>query len=373
MLMQMDVDSKTRFARLKAVALRAMARTGGAYEIEIEQETLRRAVEALEPPLEARDALVLGAATPALVQTIAGRFAVERVRVVPGTSDESAARLREHTGVEVVDGDVTDLSLDPEAVSTALTEHPVRSLSQMTALRRDLQRQAASSPWIADDSVDYVVADLQLNLLTRTQGVSCLGELYRVLRSRTGRLEALVLLADEPLADAGSGVRLGKEVRAAWLPTEAEFLDVVAASGLHGTTLQMVSPRPVLVSAGKEVRLWKISAYKGKEGPCWDFGHAVVYRGPWSEVADDDGHRYRRGDRVAVCEKTFRLLGSAPYAGQFDVLHCYAEPEPEAARLFDCNTPAIRKPAVTKGLVPLGRSDGTFPGRGDYASAGCDC
>ena len=60
-----------------------------------------------------------------------------------------------------------------------------------------------------------------------------------------------------------------------------------------------------------------LAAYKGKHGPCVDAGQSVVYKGPFRQVLDDDGHRFVRGRREAVCEKTFALLGRAPYAGHF--------------------------------------------------------
>ncbi len=33
-----------------------------------------------------------------------------------------------------------------------------------------------------------------------------------------------------------------------------------------------------------------VTAWKGKEGECWDHNEAVIYRGPFHEVRDDDGH-----------------------------------------------------------------------------------
>ena len=35
---------------------------------------------------------------------------------------------------------------------------------------------------------------------------------------------------------------------------------------------------------------------------------------------DDDGHRLRRGDRVAVCDKTFQLYQKAPYTEHFEFI-----------------------------------------------------
>jgi len=54
---------------------------------------------------------------------------------------------------------------------------------------------------------------------------------------------------------------------------------------------------------GIEFRSVTVAAYKGKEGACLDQKLAVVYRGPWKYVEDDDGHILRRGVRTAVCER----------------------------------------------------------------------
>ncbi len=42
--------------------------------------------------------------------------------------------------------------------------------------------------------------------------------------------------------------------------------------------------------------------------------------GPMKRVEDDDGHVFRRGEQVGVCEKTFRLLQREPYVDMFDPL-----------------------------------------------------
>jgi hypothetical protein len=64
---------------------------------------------------------------------------------------------------------------------------------------------------------------------------------------------------------------------------------------------------------GIEFRSVTVTAYKGKEGPCRERNQAVIYKGPWSEVRDDDGHVLERGVPTAVCDKTFRIYTSGPY------------------------------------------------------------
>ena len=67
---------------------------------------------------------------------------------------------------------------------------------------------------------------------------------------------------------------------------------------------------------GIEFRSVTVRAFKGKEGPCLDHSQAVIYRGPWKKVVDDDGHTLHRGVPMAVCDKTFRIYSAAPYRDQ---------------------------------------------------------
>ena len=43
----------------------------------------------------------------------------------------------------------------------------------------------------------------------------------------------------------------------------------------------------------------------------------MIYKGPWRQVQDDDGHVFKRGERSAVCAKTFELMQREPYSDMF--------------------------------------------------------
>jgi arsenite methyltransferase len=43
----------------------------------------------------------------------------------------------------------------------------------------------------------------------------------------------------------------------------------------------------------------------------------VIYRGPFAKVYDDENHVFIRGQRMAVCERSYNLLTGAAYADQF--------------------------------------------------------
>ena len=100
---------------------------------------------------------------------------------------------------------------------------------------------------------------------------------------------------------------------------------------------------------GIEFRSVTVVAYKGKQGPCLERNQALIYRGPFKKVEDDDGHIYRRGDRMAVCDKTYRLLQQAPYEGMFAAIDSRETIPLEVARPFNCRRNAKRDPRETKG------------------------
>ena len=93
-----------------------------------------------------------------------------------------------------------------------------------------------------------------------------------------------------------------------------------------------------------------VAAYKGKEGPCWDQKHAVVYRGPFRQVEDEDGHVLRRGVRTAVCEKTFRIFSQELYRAHLKLIPPRLLIPLEDAPAFPCSGGALqRHPRETKG------------------------
>ena len=89
-----------------------------------------------------------------------------------------------------------------------------------------------------------------------------------------------------------------------------------------------------------------VRAFKGKEGPCWERKQSVVYQGPWKQVLDDDGHVLCRGERMAVCDKTYQILTDekGPYAESLIGIPPYQEIPLDSATKFNCKTKAVRHP-----------------------------
>ena len=133
-------------------------------------------------------------------------------------------------------------------------------------------------------------------------------------------------------------------------------------------TAAVRAEQPWRVVQGIEFRPVTVLAHKGKEGPCMDHDEAVIYRGPWKQVVDDDGHVLRRGERTAVCRKTFEIYTREPYAADLTPvppLHPVAQ---EDARDFDCQRDAVRLPEETKRGVA--RAD-SAPGAACDPDGGC--
>ena len=102
---------------------------------------------------------------------------------------------------------------------------------------------------------------------------------------------------------------------------------------------------------GIEFRSVTVEALKGKHGPCFERKQAIIYKGPFKEVLDDDGHRLRRGERTAVCDKTFQIYRKEPYASHVEFVEPLKSITLADAEPFDGARDAPRHPRERKGLA----------------------
>jgi len=254
-------------------------------------------------------------------------------------------------------GAIQDLALDLEVVEAWLKQNPVRTHEDLLALEAEQDRLRREAPMIADASVDVVVSNCVLNLVGERDRRQLFQELFRVVKAG-GRVAISDIVADE---DVPENQRQDPTLWSGCISgafREDRFIDAFAEAGFHGVHLAKRDERPWQVVEGIEFRSVTVVAYKGKQGPCREGNHAIIYPGPWSEVRDDDGHVLRRGERTAVCAKTYRLLTSAPYAGQVIGLPPYVAIPPPEQQSYACDGPRLRHPRETKnGERPEG--DGT--------------
>lgn len=249
-------------------------------------------------------------------------------------------------------GRIQDLGLDLERLEAHLKARPVEDLASLDGLNAEVTRLRAENPLVPSESVDVVVSNCVLNLIAAEEKSRLFGEIHRVLK-RGGRAVISDIVSDREVPD---GLRRDPELWSGCISgafQEEAFLEAFEAAGFYGITLEKRDAEPWRVVEGIAFRPVTVIAYKGKEGACWDHGQAVIYKGPWKQVVDDDGHVLHRGRITAVCEKTFDIYRRQPYADQFEHL-MPTEPLSEI-RPFPCGAePISRDPASLQGIGGTG-------------------
>jgi len=251
--------------------------------------------------------------------------------------------------VEFRKGRIQDLRLDLKLVDAYLAENPVRRAADLAALDAYCARAREERPLVADESVDVVLSNCVLNLVRPEDKEQLFAEMFRVVR-RGGRVSISDIVSDEDVpvelqrdAELWSGCIAGAY-------REDAFLDAFDRAGFYGMKVVKRDVKPWRTIQGIEFRSITVVAHKGKQGPCLERKQAVIYRGPWRKVIDDDGHVLERGKRMAVCDKTFRLYSREPYARDIIRVEPLESILLEEAAPFDCKRTALRHPRETKGM-----------------------
>ena len=252
--------------------------------------------------------------------------------------------------IEFRRGKIQDLKTDLELVAQFLQRHPVHSVSDLANLQTYQERIRHEQPLVADESIDAIVSNCVLNLVHPEDKKQLFTEMYRVLK-RGGRVVISDIVSDEPVSQhlANDPALWSGCVSGAFL--EEELIKAFEEAKFYGIQVEDFRSEPYRTVEGIEFRAITITAYKGKEGPCIEHNQAVIYRGPWKRVVDDDDHVLPRGVRVAVCEKTFQIYSKPPYEDQFIVVPPREEVSLEKAGIFDCSRDYKRHPRETKGAA----------------------
>lgn len=256
-----------------------------------------------------------------------------------------------YRNLSFVKGKIQDLALDLEQVQGWLNRNPITTLEGASAFEAECDRLRSERPLIPSDSVDVVISNCVLNLVRPQDKQRLFQEIFRVLK-RGGRAVISDIVCDEDPTPAilndpnlWSGCIAGAF-------REDQFLEMFEQAGFHGIEILVRQPAPWQVIDGIEFRSMTVRAYKGKQGPCWERNQAVVYKGPWKAVQDDDGHTLYRGQRMAVCDKTFKLYTdpTGPYHQDMIPISPQVEVPLETASVFDCSRDTVRYPRETKGV-----------------------
>jgi arsenite methyltransferase len=254
-----------------------------------------------------------------------------------------------YANVEFRRGRIQDLALDLDRMEVQIAADPVTDVEGLFAAQAQADDLRRTEPMVEDGSVDVVVSNCVLNLVDGKDKAMLFSEIFRVLR-RGGRAVISDIVSDEAVPEH---MRNDPELWSGCISgalTEVEFLEAFVEAGFYGVQILVRQSEPWRTVEGLEFRSVTVEAFKGKEGPCFERNQAVIYRGPFKEVVDDDGHRLVRGQRVAVCDKTYSIYGRAPYAEFFDLVDPLVPIDLEDAAPFDCARVVTRHARETKGL-----------------------
>ncbi len=249
--------------------------------------------------------------------------------------------------VEFVKGQIQDLSMDLNAMNNYLKDNPVQNAEDIIALRAWQEQQRMDAPLIKNDSIDLVVSNCVLNLVLDSDKDKMIAEIFRVTKPG-GRVAISDIISDEYVPE-----HLKKDQHL-WSGCisgalqEHEFLEAFIKAGFIAVAYDKWENQPWQVVEEIEFRSVTITAVKPMGTDCIDKGHAVIYKGPYSEVYDDEGHVYLRGQRMAVCDRTYHLLTSETYGDNFIGI---APLEEQEGRAWCCAAGTIRSVTETKGSI----------------------
>ncbi|MEO0454235.1 MAG: methyltransferase domain-containing protein [Verrucomicrobiota bacterium] len=253
-----------------------------------------------------------------------------------------------YSNVEFRKGRIQDLALNLEVLEEELKTNPIDSADQYLGIEARADDLRVKKPLVESDSIDVVVSNCVLNLVESQAKAQLFQEIFRVLK-RGGRAVISDIVSDEEVSqemqndpELWSGCISGAF-------TESGFLEAFEEAGFYGIQILKRDVQPWQTVEGIEFRSVTIEAYKGKQGPCFERKQAVIYKGPFKKILDDDGHAMERGLRYAVCDKTYQLLQKAPYRDYFDFVDPLDDIPLERAESFRSEVNQLRHPKETKG------------------------
>jgi arsenite methyltransferase len=253
-----------------------------------------------------------------------------------------------YANVDFRKGRIQDLALDLEMLDRRLKSNPIADAASFLGANELAEELRIKYPLVANESVDVVVSNCVLNLVEPKSKRRLFEEIFRVLK-KGGRAVISDIVSDEAVPEE---MQNDPELWSGCISgafTEEGFSAAFENAGFYGIQILRRDAKPWRTVQGIDFRSLTVEAFKGKQGECFERNQAVIYRGPFKEVLDDDNHRMERGKRYAVCDKTYNLYKKAPYRELFDFVDPIVDVPHEQARPFDCSRTALRHPKETKG------------------------
>ena len=235
-----------------------------------------------------------------------------------------------YDNVSFYKGKIQNLKLNLEILDEYLQEHPVSNLNDYQSIAQYIKYLENEMTMIKDNSIDVVISNCVLNLVSTEDKESLFREIYRVLKNGGKAV----------ISDIVSNVEVPEKLRQdenLWSGCysgaieEKAFIEAFENVGFYGIEIDKRENTWTSIE-GIDFRSMTIIAHKGKEGPCIDKNQSVIYKGPFKHIEDDDDHIFERGEKTFVCEKTFNILKQSPYKEAFE----FIEENEEIVHKNDC-------------------------------------
>lgn len=247
-------------------------------------------------------------------------------------------------------GYIQDLALDVEGMEAYLQESPVADLDSLNRLEAWKRQQRSEQPMIADGSVTLVISNCVLNLVDNNDRQQLIEGIFRVLQPG-GRVAISDIVCD---AEVPAHLQNDPELWSGCISGafhEQGFLQAFVDAGFCNVGYDKWETDPWRVVEGIEFRSVTLIAEKPARTDLYDAGQAVIYKGPFTEVFDDLGNRYPRGERIAVSKRTHDLIANGILARHFV---CMTPPEEENHGCFCLPAGTKRTAQQTRGGAVMG-------------------
>ena len=244
-------------------------------------------------------------------------------------------------------GKIQDLSLDLELLDQYLLKNNVDSAEKWLEVDAYADTLRRGQPMIESDSVDVVLSNCVLNLVRPSDRTQLFQEVFRVLKVG-GRAVISDIVSDEFVPDH---LQNDPELWSGCISgafQEQEFIREFEKAGFVAAKILTRQTEPWAVVEGIEFRSMTVQVAKPEFAPCMDHNQAVIYRGPWKSVTDDEGHVLKRGIRSAVCRRTFDLYTSSAYQNEVESVPPATSVTSNNAKPFNCHIGTERPASETK-------------------------
>ncbi len=217
--------------------------------------------------------------------------------------------------VRFVKGYIQDLALDLDALDKYLSEHPANSANAYHDMLAWQAKQKHEAPLIADNTVDLVISNCVLNLVSDAEKTQLINEIFRVLKPG-GRIAISDIVSDQTVPEH---LKANPELWSGCISgafQEQEFAQVFIDAGFVGACYDKWDTTPWQTVEGIEFRSVTLTASKPLANNSHR-AHELIYQGPFAQVCDDHGNIFMRGEKTGINATSYAALTSSAYQNQF--------------------------------------------------------